>query len=143
MILDIHKLNLDILWSYGINSIIVFFIPFWTSDSEWRLSLFRFGRPRWLDSVSDEKRVYNLEKFTSFISIYFNSTYSNITFLAMKYMIRPLESYCIDFLVENINRKNAFTILQFCVDCEVDKRLMEKCMTILRDTHWTQKDFDE
>ena len=58
-------------------------------------------------------------------------------------MIRPLESHCIDFLVENINRKNAFTILQFCVDCEVDKRLMEKCMTILRDTHWTQKDFDE
>ena len=52
-ILDIRKLNLDILCSYRINSIIIFFIPFWTSDSEWRLSLFRFGRPRWLDSVSD------------------------------------------------------------------------------------------
>ena len=49
----IRESILDILWSYGINFIIIFFIPFRTSDSEWRLSLFRFGRPRWLDSVSD------------------------------------------------------------------------------------------
>ena len=61
----------------------------------------------------------------------------------MKYMIRPLEAHCVNFLLENIDCENIFTIFQFCVDCDVDKRLMEKCLTILRDTHWTTSDFKE
>ena len=52
----------------------------------------------------------------------------------MKYLIKPLEALCVNFLLEHINRQNVFTILQFCADCEVDKRLMEKCsMKLLRD----------
>ena len=51
----------------------------------------------------------------------------------MKYLIKPLEALCVNFLLEHINRQNVFKIFQFCVDAEVDKRLMEKCMTLLRD----------
>ena len=53
----------------------------------------------------------------------------------MKYLIKPLEAFCVNFLLEHlaIDDSNFFTIFQFCVDCEVDKRLIEKCMTMLRD----------
>ena len=56
----------------------------------------------------------------------------------MKYLIKPLEAFCVNFLLEDLEEddSNLFTILQFCVDCEVDKRLMEKCMTMLRDRPW-------
>ena len=46
-------------------------------------------------------------------------------------MIKPLESYCVDYLVENLDAENIFTILQFCLDCEVDRRLMESCKIFL------------
>ena len=52
-------------------------------------------------------------------------------------MIKPLEAFCINFLLDLLENQNYypsmfFTIFQFCIDCVVDKRLMEKCMTILR-----------
>ena len=53
----------------------------------------------------------------------------------MKYMIKPLETLCVNFLLKHINQQNVFTIFQFCTDCEVDKLLMEKSLSILR-TEW-------
>lgn len=55
----------------------------------------------------------------------------------MKYMIRPLEAICVNFLLEQLDGQNydpatLFAIFRLCVDWSVDKRLMEKCMTILR-----------
>ena len=50
----------------------------------------------------------------------------------MEYMIKPLESFCVSFLLDNLNAENMFTILQVCIDCETDKRLMERCKEILR-----------
>ena len=55
-------------------------------------------------------------------------------------MIIPLEALCINFLLDYLENRDYdsamfFTIFQFCVDCSVDKRLMEKCITILR-TDW-------
>ena len=53
----------------------------------------------------------------------------------MKYLIKPLEAFCVNFLLKHLEEhdSNFFAIFQFCVDCDVDKRLMEKCMTKLRD----------
>ena len=51
---------------------------------------------------------------------------------AKKYMIKPLESLCVNFLMNNLNAANVFTILQFCIDCEADKRLMDDCKEFLR-----------
>ena len=59
-------------------------------------------------------------------------------------MIKPLEDLCINFLLDYLQNQKYdlqnqkydpmfFTIFQFCVDCSVDKRLMEKCITIIRD----------
>ena len=63
----------------------------------------------------------------------------------MKYMIKPLEALCVNSLLKDLDRdeiedeeasmffaKKFFTIFQFCVDCSVDKRLMEKCGKIIR-----------
>ena len=50
----------------------------------------------------------------------------------MKYMIKPLELRCLDFLIDNLSAANVFTLLQFCNDYEIDKRLMEQCMQFLR-----------
>lgn len=47
-------------------------------------------------------------------------------------MIKPLESFCVNFLVDNLSTNNIFTILQFCLDCEVDKRLMNGCIDFIR-----------
>ena len=50
----------------------------------------------------------------------------------MKYMIKPLESICVDFLADSLSTTNVFSLLQFCSDFEVDKKLQEKCMEFLR-----------
>ena len=47
-------------------------------------------------------------------------------------MIKPLESYCIDYLLGNFNAENIFTILQFCIDCQTDARLMDECKQFIR-----------
>ena len=46
-------------------------------------------------------------------------------------MIKSLEDLCVNFLLNNISYENVFSIFQFCVDCEVDKRLMERCLEFL------------
>ena len=50
----------------------------------------------------------------------------------MKYMIKRLESFSIDFLVANLSVVNIFTVLQFCIDCKVDERLTDHCRLFLR-----------
>ena len=52
-------------------------------------------------------------------------------------MIKPLEALCVNFLLDFLENQDNdlsmfFTIFQFCTDCSADKRLMEKCMWILR-----------
>ena len=52
-------------------------------------------------------------------------------------MVKPLEVFCVSFLLDYLEKQDYdpsmfFTIFQFCVDCSIDKRLSEKCMTILR-----------
>ena len=50
----------------------------------------------------------------------------------MKYMIKPLELCCLDFLIANLSAANVFSFLQFCNDYEIDKKLMEQCLEFLR-----------
>ena len=50
----------------------------------------------------------------------------------MKYMIKQLEYLCINYLLNNINAENVFTILQFCIDCETDSELMDACKEFIR-----------
>ena len=50
----------------------------------------------------------------------------------MKYMIKQLETLCINYLLNNINAENVFTILQFCIDCETDSELMYSCQSFIR-----------
>ena len=50
----------------------------------------------------------------------------------MKYLIRPLESICIDYLVDNLNAENALTIIQFCIDCDTDSRLLDGCLGFIQ-----------
>ena len=47
-------------------------------------------------------------------------------------MIKPLELCCLDFLIDNLSAANVFSLLQFCNDYEIDKKLMEQCMEFLR-----------
>ena len=52
-------------------------------------------------------------------------------------MIKPLEAFCVNFLLDYLENQDYdpamfLTIFQFCVDCSIDNRLPEKCMTILR-----------
>ena len=52
-------------------------------------------------------------------------------------MIKPLEALCVNFLLDFLENQDNdlsmfFTIFQFCTDCSADKRLIEKCMRILR-----------
>ena len=57
----------------------------------------------------------------------------------MLYMIEPLEAFCVNFLLEHLDRDvtNIFAILQFCMDYGVDNlNLMEKCMTVLQADTW-------
>ena len=61
------------------------------------------------------------------------SHYIIFTFIsAMKYVIKQLESLCIDYLLNNINAGNVFTILQFCIDCQPDSRLMDGCKEFIQ-----------
>ena len=50
----------------------------------------------------------------------------------MKYMIKQLESLCINYLLNNLNAENVFTVLQFCIDCQTDSRLMDSCKEIIQ-----------
>ena len=50
----------------------------------------------------------------------------------MKYMVKQLESLCINYLLNNINAENVFTILQFCIDCETDSELMCACKKFIQ-----------
>ena len=50
----------------------------------------------------------------------------------MKYMIKQLESLCIDYLLNNLNAENIFTVLQFCIDCQTDSRLMYGCKEFIQ-----------
>ena len=50
----------------------------------------------------------------------------------MKYVIKQLEPLCIDYLLNNINAGNVFTILQLCIDCQADSRLMDGCKKFIQ-----------
>ena len=50
----------------------------------------------------------------------------------MKYLIMPLESFCINYLLDTLNAENIFTVLQFCLDCQTDARLMDGCMYFIQ-----------
>ena len=50
----------------------------------------------------------------------------------MKYMIKQLETLCINYLLNNLNAENVFTVLQFCVDCQTDSRLMDGCKEFIQ-----------
>ena len=66
----------------------------------------------------------------SFMRIFYRL---NLIFIvAKKYMIKQLERYCIDFLLENISAENVFTVMQYSIECETDERLLEKCLEFLR-----------
>lgn len=50
----------------------------------------------------------------------------------MKYMIKPLESLCINYLLETLNVENVLTIFQFCIDCATDRQLMVECKELIQ-----------
>ena len=50
----------------------------------------------------------------------------------MKYLIKQLKAHCVDYLLENLNVLNIVPVLQYCLDCDVDQRLVEKCREVLR-----------
>ena len=50
----------------------------------------------------------------------------------MKYLIKPLESFCIDYLLDTFNAENVFTVLQFCLNCQTDSQLMYGCKEFIR-----------
>ena len=50
----------------------------------------------------------------------------------MKYMIKQLKARCVDYLLENLNVENVLPLLQYCLDCDVDERLLQKCRNIFR-----------
>ena len=50
----------------------------------------------------------------------------------MKYMIKQLKARCVDYLLENLNVHNVVSVLQYCLDFDVDQRLVEKCREVLR-----------
>ena len=47
-------------------------------------------------------------------------------------MIKPLKARCIDYLLENLNVHNVVPVLQYCLDCDVDQRVVQKCREVLR-----------
>ena len=47
-------------------------------------------------------------------------------------MIKELEQRCVDFFMENITVENVFSMIQYCVDFESDKKLLEKCKELLQ-----------
>ena len=50
----------------------------------------------------------------------------------MKYMIKQLESLCINYLLNNLNAENVFTVLQFCIGYQTDSRLTDGCKRIIQ-----------
>ena len=46
-------------------------------------------------------------------------------------MIRPLIRHCEAFLLEKLNAANVFSVLQYTINCESDKKLKEKCAEII------------
>ena len=50
----------------------------------------------------------------------------------MKYMVKPLELYSINYLLTNLNAENVLTILQFCIDRQTDTRLMLECQKFIQ-----------
>ena len=50
----------------------------------------------------------------------------------MKYLIRPLEAYCVNYLLNKLSAENVFTILQFCIDIDTNSRLMDESKEFLR-----------
>lgn len=50
----------------------------------------------------------------------------------MNYMIKQLKAHCVDYLLENLNVHNIIPVLQYCLDFDVDQRLVEKCREVLR-----------
>ena len=50
----------------------------------------------------------------------------------MQYMIRQLKARCIDYLLGNLNVHNVVPVLQYCLDFDVDQRLVEKGRKIIR-----------
>ena len=50
----------------------------------------------------------------------------------MQYMIRQLKTRCIDYLLGNLNVHNVVPVLQYCLDFDVDQRVVEKCREVLR-----------
>ena len=49
----------------------------------------------------------------------------------MQYMIRQLKARCIDYLLGNLNVHNVVPVLQYCLDFDVDQRVVEKCREVL------------
>ena len=47
-------------------------------------------------------------------------------------MIKQLKARCVDYLLENLNVENVMPALQYCLDCDVDERLLLKCRNIFR-----------
>ena len=50
----------------------------------------------------------------------------------MKYMIKELKVRCVDYLLENLNVHNIVPVLQYCLDFDVDQRLVETCREVIR-----------
>ena len=57
----------------------------------------------------------------------------------MKYLIKPLESFCINYLLETLNAENVFTVLQFCLNYQTDPQLMDGCNLIQSKTETVLK----
>ena len=47
-------------------------------------------------------------------------------------MIKQLKARCVDYLLENLTVENVMPLLQYCLDCDVDERLLQKCRDIFR-----------
>ena len=50
----------------------------------------------------------------------------------MKYMIKLLKARCVNYLLENLTVENVLLLLQYCLDCDIDERLLLKCRDIFR-----------
>ena len=50
----------------------------------------------------------------------------------MKYKIKQLEAFCIDYLLNNLNAENVFAVLQFCIGYQTDSRLTNGCKKIIQ-----------
>ena len=51
--------------------------------------------------------------------------------LAKKYLVHKLISHCETFLLNNLNVENVFTVLQYTIDCESNKKLKDRCAEVI------------